>query len=355
MRISKRAYGLIAAVCFAVTAVPGLVNAAMPQFVSPEEAMRQGISAYNGGYYEIAIPALEHAAANNMFLAEYYLAKLYADNNTPYTDHAKAYMLYQKIANEHADADPEDETRAPYVARALTALAGYVRLGLPEIGLKSNPALAAEYLNHAALFFNDEDAQFELAKLQLHGSGVAPDIARAKHLLAIIAQKGHAGAQAFLADLYWRGKYMNHDPVRALALISVAVKNSPPQDRVWIEDVYQNIYCGASSGVRNQVTGMVAEWNSRYGRKPAPRDRSSLSLLDQSPQRTCANGEVVPLHLDQKPAQQVEASNVSPLTDPNDDQARAASGAPSFVTGTTSPGAGEFRNVGAPAAARAAQ
>src|SRR5690606_26274038 len=121
MRISKRAYGLIAAVCFAVMAVPGLVNAAMPQFVSPEEAMRQGISAYNGGYYEIAIPALEHAAANNMFLAEYYLAKLYADNNTPYTDHAKAYMLYQKIANEHADADPEAATRAPYVARQPTA------------------------------------------------------------------------------------------------------------------------------------------------------------------------------------------------------------------------------------------
>lgn len=355
MRTSKRVHGLIAAICFAATAAvgSGMGHAAVPQFVSPEEALRQGVSAYNGGYYEIAIPALEHAAAKDMFLAQYYLAKLYADNNSAYTDHAKAYMLYQKIANEYADADPEDETRAPFVARALTELAGYVRLGLPEIGLKSNAALAAEYLNHAALFFNDEDAQFELAKLQLHGAGVAPDVARAKHLLAIIAQKGHAGAQAFLADLYWRGKFMQQDPVRALALISVAVKNAPPQDRVWIEDIYQNIYCGASTGVRSQVTGMVAEWDDRYGRKPETRDRTSLSLLDQSPERTCANGEAVPLRLDQPvtpPGTQVEASSRPALTEPEGSPPRAASTSQHFMTGTTAPRTGEFRNVGAGAA-----
>lgn len=341
MRTYKRKNGLIAAACLAAVTMVGPVSghAAVPQFVSAEEALRQGVSAYNGGYYEIAIPALEHAAAKDLFLAQYYLARLYADNNSAHTDHAKAYMLYQKIANEYADADPDDDTRAPYVARALTALAGYVRLGLPEIGLKADPALAAEYLNHAALFFNDEDAQFELAKLQLHGDGVAPDIARAKHLLAIIAQKGHAGAQAFLADLYWRGKFMPNDPVRALALISVAVKNAPPQDRVWIEDIYQNIYCGASKGVRSQVTGMVAEWDTRYGRKPDIRDQSSLSLLDQSPERTCANGEVVPLRLDQPPpasSNQIEASS----------RPNSTSSTTRFMTGTTAPGAGEFRNVG---------
>jgi len=324
----------------------------VPQFVSPEEALRQGVSAYNGGYYDIAIPALEHAAAENLFLAQYYLAKLYADNNSAYTDHAKAYMLYQKIANEYADADPEDDTRAPYVAKALTALAGYVRLGLPEIGLKANATLAAEYLNHAALFFNDEDAQFELAKLQLHGAGVAPDIARAKHLLAIIAQKGHAGAQAFLADLYWRGKFMPHDPVRALALISVAVKNAPPQERVWIEDTYQNIYCGASENVRNQVGGMVSDWDSRYGRKPELRDRTSLSLLDQSPQRTCSNGEVVPLRFDQqKPANPV-GTQVEASAGKEQDRAPGAANQQQLLTGSTAnngaPAAtGEFRNIGA--------
>lgn len=352
MRISKRRHGLIAAALVAAAAVAGSTasQAAVPQFVSPEEAQRQGVSAYNGGYYEIAIPALEHAAAKDMFLAQYYLARLYADNNSAYTDHAKAYMLFQKIANEYADADPEDETRAPYVARSLTALAGYVRLGLPEIGLRANAALAAEYLNHAALFFNNEDAQFELAKLQLHGDGLAPDVARAKHLLAIIAQKGHAGAQAFLADLYWRGKFMPNDPVRALALISVAVRNAPAQDRVWIEDIYQNIYCGASTDVRSRVTGMVGEWNTRYGRKPEVRDRSSLSLLDQSPQRTCANGELVPLRLEQNaspPAQMEASSRPAARPEQDGDAPLAASASRRMMTDAPAASSGEFRNVGA--------
>ena len=34
----------------------------------------------------------------------------------------------------------------------------------------------------------------------------------------------------------------------ALALIRVAVANAPERDRIWIEDIYQNIFCGASSG-----------------------------------------------------------------------------------------------------------
>ena len=266
-----------------------------PEFRSAEDALSQGIGPYSGGYYEMAIPALEVAAAKNMFYAQYYLARIYADNQSAHTDHAKAYLLFQKIANDYADVDPDDDHHAAFVAKSLTALAGYVRRGLAEVGLQPDPERAAEYLHHAAIFFNDEDAQFELAKLQLKGEGVPSDVARGKHWLAILSQKGHAGAQAFLADLYWRGMFMPRDEVRALALISVAVKNAPQGERVWIEDVYQNIYCGAPEGVRKQVGGMVAEWDSRYGRRPSSEDRSGLGFLDARATRTCANGEVVPL------------------------------------------------------------
>ena len=85
--------------------------------------------------------------------------------------------------------------------------------------------------------------------------------------------------------------------MRALALISVAVKNAPGAERVWIEDIYQNIYCGASQGVRKQVGGMVAEWDSRYGRRPTATAevRSGLDALNARATRTCENGELVPL------------------------------------------------------------
>src|SRR4029079_16679604 len=90
----------------------------------------------------------------------------------------------------------------------------------------------------------------------------------AKHCLSVGTQKGHAGAQAFLADLLWRGKDMPADPVRALALISVAVANAPTSARGWLEDLYQTSGGGAAQGIRKQATGLVADWRTRYGRKP---------------------------------------------------------------------------------------
>jgi hypothetical protein len=268
-------------------------HAAGPTFRSSQEALKQGVAAYSGGYYEIAIPALEHAAAQNELMANYYLARIYSDNSGSRTDHAKAYVLFQQIADELAEVDPDEDPRAPFAGKALTALAGYVRRGLPEIGLKPNPELAADYLHNASVSFNDEDAQFELAKMQLTGEGVDSNVAQARHYLAVLSQKGHAGAQAFLADLLWHGKYMPADPVRALALISVAVSNAPQYDRLWIEDIYQTIYCGAAEGIRKQATGVVAGWGNRFGRKPDLRDRNGpLVQVDW----TCTNGEpVVPI------------------------------------------------------------
>jgi TPR repeat protein len=279
----------------AVSAVSA--SAASAKYRSPQDALEQGIGAYNGGYYEIAVPALQYANDAHLFLAPYYLARIYSDNNGSQTDHAKAYELYLKIAEEHTDVDPDDDQRAPYVAKAMTQIAGYLMSGLPEVGLQSNPRLAAEYLREAAQFFRDEDAQFELAKLYLRGEGIESDVPYAKHWLSVLSQKGHPGAQAFLADLLWRGKYMKADPVRALALISVAVANAPLYERVWIEDFYQNIYCGAAQGIRTLAAGLVADWRTRYGRKPDLSDRSGLGPLNTQAVRTCRNGESVPFDM----------------------------------------------------------
>jgi hypothetical protein len=292
---NKTVCGLVAVLVLGLSAVSA--SAASAKYRSPQDALEQGIGAYNSGYYEIAVPALKYAADAHLFLAPYYLARIYADNNGSRTDHAKAYELYLKMAEEHTDVDPDDDQRAPYVAKAMTQIAGYLMTGLPEVGLKANSRLAAEYLREAAQFFRDEDAQFELAKLYLRGEGIASDVPYAKHWLSVLSQKGHAGAQAFLADLLWRGKYMKADPVRALALISVAVANAPPYERVWIEDIYQNIYCGAAQGIRKQATGLVADWRTRYGRKPDVTDRTGLRPLNAQAVRTCRNGEAVPFDM----------------------------------------------------------
>lgn len=277
-----------------IMSTPALAVADSPPFSSAREALKQGVSAYQGGYYEIAIPALEYAADHSEFMGTYYLARIYSDNTGAYTDHAKAYQLYERIVDEHIDADPDDDPRAPYVGKALTALAGYVRRGLPEIGLKADPERAVFYLKNASTTFNDEDAQYELAKLQLKGEGIETNVPLGRHWLSILSQNGHAGAQAFFADLLWRGKHVEADRPRALALISIAVENAPPQERLWIEDIYQNIFCGSGEGIRKQATGLVAQWGDRFGRKPLDsRDRTGLGPLAVGPTRTCQNGEAV--------------------------------------------------------------
>lgn len=282
-----------AAVACVAVATAALSLAAEPVFRSPEDALKQGLGAYRGGYYEIAIPALKYAADEDSLLAKYYLAQIFSDNLGSRTDHARAFEIYQGIVDDYADIDPDLDPRAPVVGQSMTAFARYVRDGVPDRGLRANPSRAQAYFNNASMTFNNEDAQFELAKMYLSGDGVRRDHRLARHWLSTLTRKGHPGAQAFLADLLWRGKHVDADPVRALALISVAVENAPPQERLWIEDIYQTIYCGAASGVRQQANGIVANWGKRYSRKPYRPQVHRNMPAETNPIRTCKNGEYV--------------------------------------------------------------
>ena len=265
------------------------------RFVSPEAALEHGLGAYRSGFHKLAEQALGYAAERGSLLGRYYLARLYADPSGPITDHSKAYELFRAIVEEHAARiDVDDDPRARYVGKSLTALAGYVLKGLPEIGLKPNAERAAGYLQEAATFFRDQDAQFELAKLYLTGEGVEINHKQATSRLSTLAQAGHAGAQAFLADLYWRARGgLPRDESRALALITLAVENAPANERIWIEDIYQSIFCGMSSGVRQQSEGLIASFRHRYAPRPGAEPQDTIGLAPR-PVRTCSDGTPLP-------------------------------------------------------------
>lgn len=304
MQISK----LSSAVVAVTLMLAGAASAGSVTFRSPEDALKQGVSAFNGGYYEIALPALEAIGNTNSVVSRFYQARIFADNEGAYTDHAKAYELVRGLATELRNIDPDDEDLAPIAAVSLTMLSNYLREGVASAALTPDVAAADRELQRAALTFNNEDAQFELAKVLLRGEGprLAPGqpddpssrIDNGKHWLARLSRSGHPGAQAFLADLLWRGKYVTKDQPQALLLIDVALANAPRHERLWVEDIYQNIYCNAGEGVRAQATGRVAEWHNRYGRQAEKRpDRDGLDDLAAEPVRTCANGEPVrPIH-----------------------------------------------------------
>ena len=116
---------------------------------------------------------------------------------------------------------------SPFVAKAFIALAGYVRGGLKDIGVAPNPRRAANYLHHAAIFFGDKEAQFELAKLYLSGEGGNDDVRRGLHYLSALSEQSYPAAQALLAELLWKGRFVKSDERRALALITMAAENAP--------------------------------------------------------------------------------------------------------------------------------
>lgn len=264
------------------------------RFVSSEAALEQGLGAYKAGSYNLAVPALKFAADSGLFLGQYFLARIYAENGTPLTDHAGAYKLYLRIVDEHANVDPDDDWRASYVGKSLTAVARYTLRGLPEIGLLANSERAAKFLRDAATFFGDADAQFELARMSFSGDGVPEDRRVALHWLSTLTQKGHAGAQAFLADQLWKGAGpdLPRDERRALALIMLAIANAPESDRPWIEDIYQHIYCGSSTAVRQQAEALADVWKRHYSARTGP---DSDERIAGPSARTCSNGDVVPM------------------------------------------------------------
>jgi hypothetical protein len=84
------------------------------------------------------------------------------------------------------------------------------------------------------------------------------------------------------------------DPVRALALVSIASSNAPAEERVWIDDTYQNIFCASNAADRLRASKLVADARKASGRRRGSSDRrAGLDDLLAQPLRTCADGEKV--------------------------------------------------------------
>jgi hypothetical protein len=161
---------------------------------------------------------------------------------------------------------------------------------LPAIGLRPDPERAIEYLRYGATFFNEPDAQFELARILL-----ADETQRQTglHFLQKLSRENHAPAQATFAGLLAKGQYVKPDPAQALGLVRMAVEGAAPSDRIWIEDIYQQIYCSAGPDVREKSKGFMASWRRMFAQ---PRSTVELPMAlgrrpDAGPTRVCSNGE----------------------------------------------------------------
>lgn len=212
--------------------------------------------------------ALEVAAELGVIDAQLKLARMYEAGEDVPRSHAKAFDLYQRIVDDHADVRPHHD-QAGGVAHAFVALGNYYRNGIPGSAVRIDKHRAASLLWHAASYLGDAEAQCNLAQMYLDGQGVPHNGRLAVNWLTNAAKKRHGKSQAILGDLLWRGaKDVRRQPLKGLALLSLARQNARDEDEArWIGDLYAGAYAGSQADERERAAKIADRWQARMGRK----------------------------------------------------------------------------------------
>ncbi len=224
---------------------------------SAKDALRAGVREYNAGDKEGAARALEYAADQGHALALWKLGRMYAEGDGVPHDDLKAFEFFSRIADSGTDDGPDAQTSA-VTASAFTALGSYFLDGIKGTYVRANPERAYDMFNYAASYFGDPNAQYNLARLYLDGTGVEADARQAARWFNLAAEKGHHPAQALLGDMLMNG--MGGVPVqraRGLMWLSLARDGVEGRKDAWIVALYEKNWAAASDEDRAEAQAQV--------------------------------------------------------------------------------------------------
>ncbi len=249
--------GALAAFILLTPASVGSMDAP-PPYASATEAYRQGVRAMKSGEAIAALPALQYAADHGVLGAQLNLARLYAKGEAVPKDQAKAFHYYQHIADQYADIPPSSPI-ARYVGEAFCALGRFYVDGISSMPLQADPVYAADLFRHAGAYFGDAEAQYQLGRLYLTGTGVEPSRIIAANWLAMAVRKQHAGAQAVLGEMLWSGDGVGRRQARGLALLMLAKENSygSADEARWIGKIYEKTIALADRVTVKEATALM--------------------------------------------------------------------------------------------------
>jgi TPR repeat protein len=223
-------------------------------FGSVREALRSGVRDYNKGDKVGAARALEFAATQGDALALWKLGRMYADGDGVPHDDLKAFEYFSKIADEHADENP-DSPSAVVVSSAFVALGTYFLEGIKSTYVKANVGRAHEMFHYAASYFGDSNAQYNLARLYLEGTGVPPDARQAARWFNLAAEKGHHHAQALLGHMLVTGEGIPRQRALGLMWLTMARDAADSAKDQWISSLYDKAF--ASSSERDRQVALA--------------------------------------------------------------------------------------------------
>lgn len=219
---------------------------------NPFEVFKFGVSAFKSGHKDEAVKALRYAADQGHPGANWKLASMYAQGDGVPEDDYEAYKIFEKIVHEGAEPGSENES---YVAGALVQLARYMKRGIPNSPVSSNPNMARDLYMQAASNFGDPTAQYELGTMLLKGDGVEKNTTQAARWFRLSANKGNANAQAMLGNmLFQAGK-----TVRGLAMLTSAFERCSDKDCEWIRSMQEQAFSVAGEADRRNAIALMGQ------------------------------------------------------------------------------------------------
>ena len=151
-----------------------------------------------------AVTSLEYAAEQGVPAAQWKLGRMYADGDGVDKNRLRAFEYFQNLTKAHA-YDPPGTPQSRFVANAFVSLGQIYLEGIPETSVKSDPTRARQMFSYAASYFADPDAQYQLARLFLDGTGGVKDARQGVKWLGLAANKGQYQAQAALGSILFEG------------------------------------------------------------------------------------------------------------------------------------------------------
>ncbi len=207
---------------------------------------------------DTSLTSLQYAAEGGHPVAQWKLGRMYADGDGVAQDDLRAFEYFSRIANAHAEDSPS-APQAAIVANAFVALGRYYLNGIPKSKIKSDPDRAREMFSYAASYFGNADAQYDLARLYLHGASSRDDFRYGARWLGLAAQKGQHQAQALLGQMLFNGDQLPRQAARGLMWLTLA-RDSAGSDETWIKESYNKAIAKASEDDRAMALQMLEHW-----------------------------------------------------------------------------------------------
>jgi TPR repeat protein len=230
----------------------------LTMFKDPRAALRAGLESYHAGDPATSVAALRYAAEGGEPLAQWKLARMYAEGDGVVRDDAKAYEYFSQIVDHYADDEPDPRERS-MAASAFVAVGVYLRDGVPGARIKPDLDRAFDLFRYAATYFGAADAQYNLARMYLDGAGVKKNVRQGVNWLELAARKGHPRAQAMLGRMMFSGEASGEpDRARGLMYLTLArdAASGVARDK-WIVDLHAEALNSASEADRRMAGAML--------------------------------------------------------------------------------------------------